>query len=187
MKAVMNFLNKILGRDSALERDARRIYASVMAQSRRPEFYGKNAIADNYDGRIDVLTLHIAAILKALNSHGEQGEKLGQALFDEMKDDFEIALREEGISDTGVKKRIKPMISLFYARVKSYTKALIHEAPQGELIKAFEAANPDSANSFLISLSDYLLEFNLILEGKSLGEIAMTAFDYPPLSQLKAS
>ena len=75
----MKFLNKIFGREDAVTIDARRIYSALMSQSRKPEFYGPTRFEDNYDGRIDVLTLHIAAVLSNLNRFGENGERLGQA------------------------------------------------------------------------------------------------------------
>jgi len=95
-------------------------YAPVMTQSRLAAFYGEGRFPDNYDGRIDVLTLNLCLIMKRLREFGRNGDILSQAIFDTLRDDFEIALREEGLSDKGVAKRIKPMIRLFYDRLKSY-------------------------------------------------------------------
>lgn len=175
----MGFLSQLFGRDKALTRDARRIYDSLMGQSRLAGFYGTGRVTDNYDGRIDVLTLHMAVMLKALKAHDEQGGALAQALFDEMKDDFEIALREEGISDTGVKKRIKPMISLFYDRVKAYTQAIISDAPDTEMVKALATFHADASDAFLANMARYSLKFAKALDGKALGALALTDFTYP--------
>jgi len=71
----MKFLIKLLGWKDAAVTDARRVYAALMAQSRQPIFYGESRFADDYDGRIDVLTLHIAAILSNLNKFGDNGER----------------------------------------------------------------------------------------------------------------
>lgn len=186
----MGFLKRIFGREDAAVKDARRIYAKLMAQSRDPKFYGEGRFADSYDGRIDVLTLHIAAILSNLNRFGENGERLGQALFDEMKDDFEIALREEALSDASVKKRIQPMISLFYDRVKKYAEALNRDNVEQELADVFsqtlsvDAASPESgvsAPSFTGVISNYLMAFDETLSTASLGEIALTEFSFPEL------
>ena len=178
----MGFFSKLFGGDAA-ERDARRIYDRVLAQSRQPAFYGESRFADTYDGRIYVLTVHIAALLSALNRFGEQGERLGQALFDVMKDDFEIALREEGLSDAGVAKRIKPMIGLFYTRVKRYAEALRGDAPTSALTNAFKEslddAGADTGESFAGSMASYLQAFDVMLVDKSLGEIAMARFYLP--------
>ena len=186
----MRFLKRLLGKTDAATEDARRIYAKLMSQSRLPEFYGEGRFADNYDGRIDVLTLHIAAILSRLNKFGENGERLGQALFDEMKDDFEIALREEALSDASVKKRIQPMISLFYDRVKKYAEALNQEKAKAALDLVFSetlGAGADAAESanqgqpFQGLISAYLLAFDSTLSTCSLGQIALTEFEFPAL------
>ena len=186
----MGFLSRIFRRDDAAITDARRIYGKLMSQSRDPSFYGESRFADNYDGRIDVLTLHIAAILSNLNNFGVNGERLGQALFDEMKDDFEIALREEALSDASVKKRIQPMISLFYDRVKAYAEAL-HAADKKSALDnifsespGFDVENLDSeqANAiFRKKMAGYLGDFNESLSKLTLGQIALTEFDFPAL------
>ena len=187
----MGFLHRLFGRKDAATTDARRIYVKVMAQSRSPEFYGAGRFADNYDGRIDVLTLHIAAILSNLNRFGQNGERLGQALFDEMKDDFEIALREEALSDASVKKRIQPMISLFYDRVKKYAEALNQNEAKSALDVVFSetlnvAGNApafgDESPAFIDSISAYLFAFDANLSTASLGQIALTEFSFPALT-----
>ena len=186
----MGLLKRLFGRKDAAKTDARRIYAKLMAQSRLPEFYGEGRFTDSYDGRIDVLTLHIAAILSNLNRFGQNGERLGQALFDEMKDDFEIALREEALSDASVKKRIQPMISLFYDRVKKYAEGLNQDAPQTALNLAFaetlsvegdEPVFADEDPGFQNHISSYLLGFDKSLSTASLGQIALTEFTFPDL------
>ena len=178
----MGLFSKLFGREDALTRDARRIYEKLMAQSRKPTFYGAGRMADTYDGRIDVLTLHISAILTALNRHGENGERLGQALFDEMKDDFEVALREEALSDASVKKRITPMIALFYDRVKRYAEVLHTDGGQVALKDALSESLQDESDSFSADLAVYLSAFDSSLKPLSLGDIAMANFTFPPIS-----
>jgi len=176
----MSFLSRLFGRQDAAVTDARRIYTALMAQSRNPDFYGESRFADDYDGRIDVLTLHIAAVLSNLNRFGQNGQRLGQALFDEMKDDFEVALREEALSDASVKKRIQPMISLFYDRVKTYAEALHKDKPNESTRSAFKETLPtEAAPAFIANMSTYLLAFQNNLSGLTLGEIAMTSFEFP--------
>lgn len=183
----MGLLKKIFGRPDAVGTDARRIYVGLMAQSRLPAFYGEYRFGDSYDGRIDVLTLHIAAILSNLKRFEQNGDRLGQALFDEMKDDFEVALREEALSDAGVKKRIQPMISLFYDRVKKYAEALNEDNSKESLHIAFiETLNGYTADAPKVEIdssadqvSTYLLKFDANLSGLSLGQIALTEFEFP--------
>lgn len=186
----MGFLSRLFGREDAAKTDAQRVYAKLMRQSRTPEFYGNGRMPDSYDGRIDVLTIHIAAVLSNLNRFEKNGETLGQALFDEMKDDFEIALREEALSDASVKKRIQPMISLFYDRVKRYAEALNQPEPVAAVESEFtdiltqidEVGGPDSNSAtFAGPLTAYLVAFDKGLQPLSLGQIALTEFDFPTL------
>lgn len=171
-----SLLNRLLGRKDAVTVDARRIYSKLMAQSRNPEFFGKGKVTDNYDGRIDLLTLHIATVLNALNAHGEQGRRLSQGLYDVMRDDFEIAMREEGISDTGIKRRIKPMMQLFFTRVKTYVEALQN---QTDLKAVFsQGLLENGADVFKGELESHISHFSNELSKKSLGEIAMAKFSF---------
>lgn len=107
------------------------LYTACLKQSRQPAFYGKGRVEDSYDGRIDLLTLHMTLIMTACRKFGAEGEQLNQALYDVMVQDFNIAMREEGIADTGIARRIKPMVSLFLDRTKTYTEALL----SGETLK----------------------------------------------------
>lgn len=175
----MGFLFRLFGAPDNAKRDARVIYTALLKQSREAVFYGQDRFPDSYDGRIDVLTLHIALVLEALRAHGEQGERLSQALFDEMKDDFEVALREEGISDTGVAKRIKPMIRLFYTRVKDYTIAL-NEGDVSEIAgNLYSESDTALSEEFLSDVKSFSEAFKLELKARSLGEIATATFGFP--------
>lgn len=176
----MGLLSKFFTRKSPQLRDAEAIYAKLLAQSRNPRFYGPGRVADNYDGRIDFLTLHIAPVLHVLRRHGKNGKALSQAIFDVMRDDFDIALREEGISDTGVSRRIKPMMQLFYTRLKSYTDALMGASPEAALADTFKAELlPDQDVAFKLTLARYVKTFHADILAKSLGDIAQANFEFP--------
>ena len=190
----MGILAKLFGREDAARKDADRIYNAMMVAARRPEFYGDDKVPDNYDGRIDLLTLHLAVVIRALNTHGEQGKRLAQALYEVMRDDWDVALREEGMSDTGVMKRIKPMIRLFYTRIKAYTEGIdagsIEEALHLGVLapNRLEGQNADtgliahsdeSREAYAKPLSDYALLFAAEFDNKSLGEIALLQVGIP--------
>ena len=171
------FLKRVFGNKDVAFEDAKTIYSKLMTQSRNPEFYGEGKVPDNYDGRIDLLTLHISAVLEALNKYGQQGERLSQAIYDVMRDDFEIAMREEGISDTGIKRRIKPMMQLFFTRTKTYVEALQNNADISVILS--QGLLQDGNKSFQDVLGTYLTNFSKILSDKSLDDIALSDFTFP--------
>lgn len=171
-------LSQIFKRERAEIKDARIVYRALMAQSRRPEFYGEGAVPDSYDGRIDFLTLHMGIVFDALKAHGDTGSKLAQALYDVMIDDFDVALREEGLSDTGVVRRIKPMANLFFERVKAYSDAL--SGSKNELSATIQSGyKTDILPEVLTRLTVYVLAFRAALGSNSLGEIAQARFTFP--------
>jgi len=176
----MSLFSKILGRNRASQKDAQRIYSAVMHQSRRPEFFGTGKFADNYDGRIDLLTLNLSLIMKRLRDFGENGQLLSQAIYDIMRDDFEISLREEGLSDTGVAKRIKPMIRLFYDRLKAYDAG----AKKAQLRQVFaEKLQVEPESNFINALTHYAEGFYSALNDMTLGDIAQAKFTFPALEK----
>ncbi len=166
--------SRLLGKKDTALVDARRIYSRVMREARNPAFFGERKIADNYDGRIDLLTLHLSVVLAALQRHGTHGTRLSQALYDVMRDDFEIAMREEGLSDTGIKRRIKPMMQLFFTRVKTYVEALQNNSDLKPIFS--EGILNGGSSEVIATLDKHILQFEADLSEKSLGEIAMAEF-----------
>ncbi len=178
----MGFLSRLTGGRPAQIEDAERIYQAVMRQSRQKRFFGAGRIADNYDGRIDFLTLHIAIVFKALRAFPEGSQQknaklLSQAIFDVMKDDFDIALREEGLSDKGVSKRIKPIMQFFYGRLKQYDDA-ISQDQNGDALEAALTRGllAESDESFIQEVIAYINNFDRALKGQSLAFIAQAKF-----------
>jgi len=175
---MMGFLNKFFGVEDPATRDATKIYRALMEQSRNPSFYGDQRVPDEQAGRLEMLNIHMSAVLEALTHHGEQGQRLSQSLFDVMRDDLDVALREEGYSDSGVKRRIKPMVQRFYAGLKAYRVALDagdREALRDAIAIGLEEPNP----KMLDRLAAYMHALHADLIKRSLGQIAMAEFSFP--------
>lgn len=129
------------------------LYTLCLKQSRLPVFYGAGKVPDSYDGRIDLLTLHMTTIMAAARKFDAKGTQLNQALYDIMVQDFNIAMREEGLADTGISRRIKPMISMFLERTRDYTGALLGEADMAEALRARLLEDGEAA--FVSDLAGY--------------------------------
>lgn len=102
---------------------AQRLYAAALAQARAPGFY-RAGVPDTVDGRFDLLMLHVFLLVRRLRRDGAAGAALSQALFDAAFDDMDRALREMGVGDLGVPKRIEAMARAFYGRAAAYDAAL---------------------------------------------------------------
>ena len=100
------------------------LYRAVVAQARMPVFYSDHAVPDSVDGRFDLITLHAFLVMRRLKAAGPAGQALSQALFDTMFADMDRSLREMGVGDLGVGKRVRTMAEAFMGRVSAYENGL---------------------------------------------------------------
>ena len=100
------------------------LYGSSVAQTRRPEFYRDWCVADSLDGRFELVMLHVGLLLRRLTRDGEAGKELGRRLVERMFAALDDDLREIGVGDLTVPKRMTAAASSFYGRLKAYDGAL---------------------------------------------------------------
>jgi len=99
------------------------IYGMIVTQAREPFFYRDLGVSDTVNGRFDLLVLHLWVVLRRLKSI-EGGMGLAQALFDRFCNDMDDNLREMGIGDLTVPKRMQAFGEAFYGRTAAYDLAL---------------------------------------------------------------
>ena len=100
-------------------RNANMIYGILVAQARKPIFYTTHSVADTIDGRFDMVALHLFIVLRRLDSV-DGGRLMQQGLADITIADMDQAIRELGVGDTGVAKRIQIMAQAFWGRFEAY-------------------------------------------------------------------
>jgi len=96
------------------------IYAAIVAASRRPELYLAFDVPDSIEGRYEMLMLHAFLYLHRLKGEDEEARAIGQAVFDRLFAELDHSLREMGVGDLSVPKRIKKMATSFYGRISAY-------------------------------------------------------------------
>lgn len=106
------------------EQAANALYHALVEQARQPAFYTTHGVPDTLEGRYDMVILHAYLLLRRLGAiAGEPARELAQDTFDLMFADMDQSLREMGVTDTGVGKRVRRMAEAFYGRVAAYDKA----------------------------------------------------------------
>lgn len=98
-----------------------RLHGEIVAAVRQPVFYTDFAVPDTLEGRFEILVLHAALVVRRLDG---LDAALAQALTDSMFRHLDIALREAGVSDIGVPKRMKKLASGYLGRAAAYASAL---------------------------------------------------------------
>jgi cytochrome b pre-mRNA-processing protein 3 len=99
------------------------IYGMIVTQAREPLFYRDLGVPDTVNGRFDLLLMHLWLVLRRLKSVGS-GTALSQALFDHFCADMDDNLREMGVGDQAVPKRMRAFGEAFYGRTAAYDMAL---------------------------------------------------------------
>ena len=103
---------------------ARRLYGAVVRQARLTVFYRDLAVPDTLDGRFDLIVLHLYLIANRLKGAGETARQLQQRLMEIFFADMDQSLREIGIGDLSVGKRVGEMADAAYGRIAVYDEAV---------------------------------------------------------------
>lgn len=128
------------------------LYDRIVETARQPVFYEDGRVPDTAEGRFEVIALHVILAIRQLNSEGEGGKAAGQALFEYFFKDMDYAMREMGIGDTSIGKKVRAMAEVFYGRFKAYATASDeddHAGLQAAIARnVFEDENAPTADRF---------------------------------------
>ena len=122
----MSFFARLFGTQTDPREQWRPLWHSIVEQAREPDWYRMCGVADTVEGRFDMVTLVLSLVLLRM----ERDEELAPhtALVTELfVEDMEGQLREAGIGDPTVGKKIGKLMSSMGGRLGSYRKALADE------------------------------------------------------------
>jgi cytochrome b pre-mRNA-processing protein 3 len=136
-----------------------------VAQARSVAFYTAYGVPDTLDGRFDLIVLHLVLLLARLDRDGALARGVGQSLFDQFCRDLDANLREMGVGDLAVPKRMRRFGEAFYGRQTAYLAAL-RESDGEELEKAlarniFHGTNGDGPRRLARYARALLREFEV--------------------------
>ncbi|WPZ33266.1 ubiquinol-cytochrome C chaperone family protein [Thalassobaculum sp. OXR-137] len=101
-----------------------------------PAFYADFEVADQLEGRFDLLVLHLHLVIRRLSATDDPAaRKIAQALFDTFFHDMDRTLRAMGVGDMSVGKKVKDMVRAYYGRCAAYEEALTGEGDLAEAIR----------------------------------------------------
>jgi cytochrome b pre-mRNA-processing protein 3 len=158
----------------------RAVYGAIVAAARHPRFYADWGVPDTVNGRYDMIVLHAVLVLERLSEAGEAAQSFAQGLTDEVFADMDRSLREMGVGDLSVGKKVRRMAEVFYGRARAYTGALRAENV-GELAEALhrnvfagagESGGPDLLAAHALRLRRHLHE-------RPIGPILSGEIDFP--------
>jgi len=116
---------------------AERLHAAAVAQSRTPALYADLGAPDTIEGRFEMLSLHVILLIDRMKGDAGVPSEVRQTLFDVFVSQLDGAMREMGVGDLSMAKRMRKLGALFYGRLQAYSEAfqaLPETAPLAEVI-----------------------------------------------------
>jgi cytochrome b pre-mRNA-processing protein 3 len=98
---------------------ASKLYGSIVTQARMPGLYEGSGLPDEPAGRLEMLMLHMALALWRLQQEGEAGFTLARALNEAFVTDMDDCMREMGIGDLTVPRKVKKAAAAIYDRTQA--------------------------------------------------------------------
>jgi cytochrome b pre-mRNA-processing protein 3 len=136
-----------------------RLYGTIVAQARAPAFYQIYGVPDTINGRLEMIMLHAVLVLRRLESEAVPIRALGQKLFDQFCRDMDDSMREMGVGDLAVPRKMRRIGEAFYGRQAAYRGAL--ELPGDERLTAVLQRNifaGESERGAAVLLAAYVRE-----------------------------
>lgn len=137
-------------------RDGDALLARVIEVSRRPEFYGEDKVPDTLEGRFELLALNAGLVQRRLRAE-EGAAPLAQAFTDRLFSHLDAGLRESGVGDLAVPKRMRALAGAFYGRLVAYSEALNAGDRQALAIALGRNVLGDEAAPYAGPLADHAL------------------------------
>jgi cytochrome b pre-mRNA-processing protein 3 len=106
------------------ERVGFELYGAAVAAARDPFLYTALHVPDTLDGRFDMIGLYTFLLIQRLKREAAPGPALAQAVFDAMFSDMDINLREMGVGDLSVGRKVRVMWEAFHGRAAAYAEAM---------------------------------------------------------------
>lgn len=147
-----------------------KLYAELTAAGRAEVFFAECGVPDTVMGRFEMIAAHMIVFLRRAMRGGRETEELAQEVVDAFFQDLDHSLREIGIGDQGVPKRMKKLARMFYGRYEAYSPAL--DAGDREALAAALARNiaPGREEEFLANGKALVLAGHLIAVERALAE-----------------
>lgn len=177
-------------------------YQSTMEQSRHPAFYATMGVPDTIEGRFDMLIAHAILVLRRLKTikgdRQEEATDRQQSYADLLFKDLDRAMRETGVGDVSVPKKMNKLASAFFGRAKIFGEALdaqdqalmvdaLNRNTHGGAFDDLEpAAKPDKRDTpgtlDAQALASYLMEAENALNAQSEENFLSGTLSWPALA-----
>ena len=150
------------------------LYAQAVEQARSPAFYTALGVSDRIDARFELYVVHALLIIMRLRDESEEGAEIAQRLFDVFVSALDNTLRELGVGDTSMAKKMRKLGESMYGRMTAYEptiRAGDHVGLSEALVRnVYEGGASDGGRA----LATYILETRAALQLQPYADLIRT-------------
>lgn len=100
------------------------VYGAIVAQARQPALYLDHAVPDTVEGRFEMILVHATLVFRRLAREDKPTRAAAQQVLDLFFTDMDRSLREMGVGDLSVGKKMKKLGMAYQGRLQAYSAAL---------------------------------------------------------------
>jgi cytochrome b pre-mRNA-processing protein 3 len=156
------------------------LYEQIVAAARQPLLYAEWNVPDTPLGRFEMIALHVFLVLHRLRGEAGDARDVAQNLTDTFFADVEHSIRELGIGDLGVPKRMKKLARMFYGRAVAYGEAIDRDDRASLAAALARNVRPDEASwAQAAELAGYALAVHRGLASQPLSGLTSGRIEFP--------
>lgn len=103
---------------------AKELYGAIVTGARQPAFYAECGVEDTPEGRYEMIALHLFLVLERLKGEGAEADRIAQRVLEAFVTDMDDSMREMGVGDLSVGKKVKRSTAGLYQRFAAYRVAV---------------------------------------------------------------
>lgn len=124
---------------------AKDLYGAIVTGARQPAFYSGCGVEDTPEGRYEMIALHLFLVIERLKGAGPQADRIAQRVLEAFVTDMDDSMREMGVGDLSVGRKVKRSAAGLYERFAAYRNAVAKsEADLAEQIGVFVPGRIDA-------------------------------------------
>lgn len=162
--------------------DAGKLYGAIVAQARLPVFYQALGVPDTLEGRFLVLSLHLFAVHRRLKAEGEPARGIAQDLADRFTADMETVLREIGVGDLSVPRKVRKVAAAHAALLEDLERAFASgDAAVAASLESTLPSDQRQSGASSLRLAHYVRESVSALAAQSVAALAAGEVKFPAI------
>ncbi len=161
---MFSFLKSMFSSKKNVQGQVSILYAQLVAAARQKSFYENNGVPDSPEGRYGMVIIHVFLLIRYLRL--KKAYEISQQIFDLFFADMDQSLREMGVGDVSVGKKIRNMATVFYNRSAAYDRALDSQNTQKLAIlleEHFYQIKPEKPSKNMVKIAQYMFTKDRLL------------------------